>query len=128
MAGFGARQLVATVASADLARSARFYRDQLGFPLVDSNDVSDLYDAAGTPLRVTRVGSPAPPPYTVVGWDVADVRASVAALRAAGVRPVRYDWLEQDADDVWTAPGGTRVAWFTDPDGNVLSVQQPPAG
>jgi catechol 2,3-dioxygenase-like lactoylglutathione lyase family enzyme len=61
----------------------------------------------------------------VLGWVVDDVTAAVEELRAAGVTFTRYDGLDQDDHDVWTAPGGDRVAWFADPDGNVLSLAQP---
>ena len=65
-------------------------------------------------------------PYTVAGWEVADLAAAVAELAARDVPVRRYEGLEQDADGIWPAPSGTLVAWFADPDGNVLSLSQPP--
>ena len=70
-------------------------------------------------------GLPLPPqPFTVLGWTVADARVSVAALAARGVEPVRYEGMGQDDDGIWSAPGGARVAWFRDPDGNTLSITE----
>jgi hypothetical protein len=75
-------------------------------------------------LRVTRVERLEPQPFTVLGWRVADAQASVRALAARGVTFERYSTLEQDDLGIWVTPTGTRVAWFKDPDGNVLSVSQ----
>ena len=71
---------------------------------------------------MTLVESLAEAPYTVLGWRVHDIAETIAELQAAGVRFNRYDGMDQDADGVWVAPGGTRVAWFSDPDGNTLSA------
>jgi catechol 2,3-dioxygenase-like lactoylglutathione lyase family enzyme len=72
-------------------------------------------------------GTDAEAPYTVLGWRVEDIAETAAELRSAGVRFKRYDGMDQDDDDVWVAPDGTRVAWFSDPDGNTLSLQQEPS-
>jgi catechol 2,3-dioxygenase-like lactoylglutathione lyase family enzyme len=64
-------------------------------------------------------------PYTVLGWEVDDIAAKAQALTKAGVKLERYgSHLKQDKLGIWTAPGGTRVAWFKDPDGNLLSISQ----
>jgi len=119
---------VAFVGSSDLGASREFYAGVLGLRLVESSEFADAFDAHGTQLRVTRVARPAQAPYTVLGWRVEDILASVRALQGAGVAFCRFDELDQDEDGVWTAPGGSRVAWFADPDRNLLSLQQAPAG
>ena len=79
-------------------------------------------------MRVTRVGRVSGAPYTVLGWRVVDIAATIRALRGAGVLFKRYEGMTQDEDCTWIARGErSRVAWFADPDGNVLSLQQPPA-
>lgn len=83
-----------------------------------------VVDARGTMLRLTAVGEPAPAPYSVLAWSVDDVAAAVGDLVGRGVDLLTHDGLDQDAHGVWTAPDGTRVAWFLDPDGNTLSVVQ----
>ena len=118
--------LVAFVACSDLEVSNRFYSGVLGLRLLEKSAVANAYDVGGTQLRVTLVDRPARAPYTVLGWRVPDIGAAVRALRAAGVTFERYDGMTQDEHDIWTAPGGSRIAWFADPDGNVISLQQPP--
>ena len=119
-------ELVAFVASADLERSAAFYGGVLGLELVDSTPFAKVFDAHGTQLRVTRVDAVAGAGYTVLGWRVDDLDGAVAALRSRGVEPRRFEGMEQDESAAWTAPGGSRIAWFADPDGNILSLQQAP--
>jgi catechol 2,3-dioxygenase-like lactoylglutathione lyase family enzyme len=118
---------VCFIATSDAGRARAFYEGQLGLVLIEDNGYSLLFDANGTPLRVQRVEAVAPHPYTALGWDVADVAASVRSLVAAGVTMARFPGLPQDADGLWTTPDGTRVAWFHDPDGNTLSISQPAA-
>ena len=123
----GDADVVAFVASRDLDVAGRFYGGVLGLRLVESSPFANAYDANGTQLRVTAVDRVVPAPYTVLGWRVPDIVATLRGLRDAGVVFERYEGLEQDEDGVWTAPGGSRIAWFADPDGNVLSLQQPPS-
>ncbi len=116
--------LIAFSPTTDLARARTFYEGALGLPLVDENAYACVFDAHGTMLRVTAVAHVARPGYTVLGWAVTDVAEMVTELEARGVTFARYDGMEQDARGVWTTPGGDRIAWFADPDGNVLSLTQ----
>lgn len=68
-----------------------------------------------------------PPPFTVLGWEVESIAATMAALAGGGVTSERYPFMQQDEAGAWLAPSGTRVAWFKDPDGNLLSLAQPGA-
>jgi catechol 2,3-dioxygenase-like lactoylglutathione lyase family enzyme len=116
--------LVAFVGVSDLDRAAAFYGGTLGLELRDERPFALVADVAGTMLRITEVAEPTAALYTVLGWSVPDIEAAVDGLTARGVRFTRYQGLEQDERGVWTAPGGARVAWFLDPDGNNLSVSQ----
>ena len=118
--------VVAFVATRDLERSHAFYGGVLGLDRIDATDFANVYAVQGTELRVTLAHEMKAASHTVLGWNIADMRAAIDQLRAAGVEFVRYDQFGQDHDEVWTAPGGTRVAWFRDPDHNVLSIQQLP--
>jgi catechol 2,3-dioxygenase-like lactoylglutathione lyase family enzyme len=118
--------LVAFVATTDLDRARAFYGDVLGLSVVEESPFACVFDAHGTQIRVTPVGEIRIAPYTVLGWAVADIVAMVRALGSAGVRFERFPGMDQDDLGVWAAPGGARVAWFTDPDGNVLSLTQAP--
>ena len=122
----GSARLIGFVGSADLERSRSFYEETLGLELIEQDGFAAVFSAHGTMLRVTAVPEVVHAEYTVLGWDVPDIRQTVHALKANGVSFRRYGemGIEQDEDDVWTAPNGDLVAWFTDPDGHVLSVTQ----
>ena len=117
-------KLVAFVPTTDFARARAFYAGVLALPVVSEDDFALVLDARGTTVRVTKVEALRAAPYTILGWEVADIRELAAALAARGVVFERYPWFEQDPLGIWTAPSGHRVAWFKDPDGNVLSVSQ----
>lgn len=116
--------LVAFLASRDLAVADDFYGGILGFERLESSAFANLYDANGTNLRVTRVEELSPARYTVLGWRVEDIAREIETLRTAGVVFNRYRDMDQDSNGVWRSPSGARIAWFADPDGNTLSLQQ----
>ena len=120
----GIAKLDAFVATTDVARARTFYEETLGLRLVDDNGFALVFDANGTILRVTRVSEAVVAPYTVLGWNVADVARTVADLSDRGVLFQRHEGMDQDDSGIWRAPDGTLVAWFTDPEGNTLSVSQ----
>lgn len=119
--------LVAFVATTDLERARTFYESVLGLDVVHADGFACVVDAHGTTVRVTVVPERAAAAYTVLGWDVADLDREVDALVARGIRFSRFDGMDQDDRAIWTAPDGTRVAWFADPDGNTLSLSAAPA-
>ena len=116
--------VIAFSATTDLARARTFYEGVLGLHVVDENAFACVFDANGTMLRVTAVAQVARPGYTVLGWSVTDIAATVTELEARGITFARYDGMDQDAQGVWTTPNGDRIAWFADLDGNVLSLTQ----
>lgn len=121
----GSSKIVGFVGVRDAERTRTFYRDTLGLRLVSEDGFALTFDANGTMLRVSLVREVVAAPYTVLGWEVDDIVAKAKALAAAGVNLERYEsFLKQDELGIWTAPGGTRVAWFKDPDGNLLSLSQ----
>ncbi|PYT17785.1 MAG: glyoxalase [Acidobacteria bacterium] len=120
----GSHKIIAFVATRDALRAKVFYRDTLGLRLVSEEPFALVFDAQGTMLRVSIVQQLAPAKHTVLGWDVPDIMAAAQDLQKAGVRFERYEGLPQDELGIWTAPGGARVAWFKDPEGNVLSITE----
>lgn len=116
--------IIAFIPATDLARARAFYEHTLGLPIVDQDEFACVFDANGTMLRVTAVSTVATPGYTVLGWRVADIAAVVQALTLKGARFTRYEGMDQDLSGIWTSPGGDKVAWFTDPDGNNISLTQ----
>ncbi len=121
---FADSPIVAFVASTDPSRAKAFYRDVLGLLLISEDEYALVFDAHGTMLRVAIVGEIVLAPYTVLGWQVSDIDAAVRGLTAKAVTFERYPWMEQDDLGVWSAPSGAKVAWFKDPDGNLLSVSR----
>lgn len=120
----GTAAVVPFVATTKPDQARAFYERTLGLRLVADDPFALVFDANGVTLRVAKVQSFAPAAHTVLGWQVDDIAASAAALAGKGVVFERFPGLPQDATGVWTAPGGARVAWFKDPDGNVLSLTQ----
>ena len=119
------QNLVGFIAASDPERAKKFYRDTLGLPLVSEElPFALVFDAHGTMLRVSIVKDVVPARYTVLGWQTPDIVAAASALSKAGVRFERYPGMEQDELGIWTSPGGARVAWFKDPDGNTLSISR----
>ena len=117
-------EVIAFVGSADLRQARVFYEQTLGLRVVEHSDFACVFDANGTMLRVTAVAEAARIGYTVLGWRVSDIGTIIRGLIARGVVFLRYDGMDQDEAGVWTTPAGDKVAWFADPDGNVLSLTQ----
>lgn len=122
----GDQKLVAFAPVRNADRSRAFYRDTLGLRMLYEDGFALVFDVAGIMLRVTLVGEFTPQRFTVLGWQVDDASEFARKLAAAGVTPERFPGLEQDELGVWSAPGGAKIAWFKDPDGNILSISQHP--
>jgi predicted enzyme related to lactoylglutathione lyase len=120
----GSHKLVAFVLTTDPARAKAFYGETLGLRFLSQDGFAVVFDANGTTLRVGIAKELRPAKHTVLGWEVPDIAATVKELQSAGVELHHYGLPNQDELGIWTAPGGARVAWFQDPDGNVLSVSQ----
>jgi hypothetical protein len=100
------QKLLAFLATSEPGRARSFYRDTLGLTLVSEDPFALVFDAAGTMLRVAVVSQVVAAPYTVLGWQVGDVRAMARRLRKAGIPPERYPGMNQDADGIWISPSG----------------------
>jgi catechol 2,3-dioxygenase-like lactoylglutathione lyase family enzyme len=127
--GLSAYKLVAFVMISSPEHAKSFYRDKLGLKLVSEEPpFAMVFDVHGIMLRATLANKTVTPaPYTVLGWAVPDIGKAVSELQAAGVHCERFEWMkDQDERGIWTAPGGAKVAWFKDPDGNTLSVSEHP--
>ncbi len=116
--------LVAFIPTKDAKRARSFYEGVLGLRFVSDDSFAIVMDANGTTVRIVRVENFDPFPFTLLGWQVEDIPKTAAEMSGKGVKFTRYSFLEQSDDGVWTAPGGAMVAWFTDPDGNTLSISQ----
>jgi catechol 2,3-dioxygenase-like lactoylglutathione lyase family enzyme len=119
---------VAFLASTDLDRARAFFGGNLGLPLITDDGFACVFQAGPISMRVTLVDKATTAPYTVFGWLVGAIAQSIDDLRSAGVSFERFEGMKQDQRGIWTAPGGAQIAWFKDPDGNVLSLTQLPLG
>jgi len=111
----------------DVERAKEFYRDTLGLRLLSEEPPFALvFDANGIMLRL-GMGKELPPAHgTVLGWQVPDIVTAVSDLAQAGIQFERYGFMKQDELGIWTTPTGAKVAWFKDPDGNILSLSVHP--
>ncbi|MET0548011.1 MAG: VOC family protein [Xanthomonas sp.] len=110
----------------DIDRARSFYEGVLGLRCHGFDGFALIFDAGPIRLRIVKPPARVVADYTVFGWESADLAADVASLAARGVAFLRYPFFgdSQDAQGIWTAPNGDKVAWFRDPDGNVLSLAQ----
>ena len=122
----GRETIMTFVATLDGARARAFYEGVLGLEVTSDDDfaLALAVDGAGTMLRIQKVASFRPHPFTALGWQVKDIEGTVNELGRRGVAFQRFEGLEQDDAGIWTAPSGTRVAWFKDPDGNALMLHR----
>ena len=121
----GSYDLLAFVITTDAVRAKTFYGETLGLTFVGQDDYALVFDANGIMLRVTVIPGHKPAEHAVLGWVVPDIHAAAASLEKAGVSMERYPFIEQDEHGVWTSPdGAAKVAFFKDPDGNILSISQ----
>lgn len=119
------QEIISFVATVKPEAAVSFYRDILGFALVEDQPYALVFtNSTGHMLRISKLPAHAPAAHTVLGWRVADIQTEAAALAAAGVAFLRYGFLQQDDAGIWHSPSGDKVAWFADPDGNVLSLTQ----
>lgn len=116
--------LIGFAATKDPVKAQAFYEGVLQLKLVSSDLFALVFDAGGITLRIQVVTEVLPHPYTALGWQVADIRKEVAELSRRGVTFARYEGMGQDGLGIWSAPGGAKVAWFADPDGNILSLTE----
>lgn len=116
--------VIAFLATTRPADALRFYRDVLDLAFIEETPFAIALRSGPTMIRIQKVDSLEPRSDTALGWAVPDLLARVASLVEKGVRFERFDGFHQDPFAVWTAPDGTMVAWFRDPDGNLLSHTQ----
>jgi catechol 2,3-dioxygenase-like lactoylglutathione lyase family enzyme len=116
--------VTAFLATTNGPRAAAFYGGTLGLRQLSEDGFALVFDLQGVELRVQKVERLTPQPFTVLGWQVQTLRAVIASLTARGVIFERFHGLMQSDEGIWRAPSGAQVAWFRDPDGNLLSLAE----
>ena len=117
-------KMVGFLLTTDYEKARGFYEGKLGFTFVILNQFALVMRAGENLVRIVKAAEFAPLRSTVLGWEVADVEAVVGWLAARGVETEKYPWVADKERGIWETPGGDKVAWFKDPDGNVLSASQ----
>ena len=112
------------VATADPVKAREFYENVLGLQFVRDEPYALVFNSNGTTLRVQKVGEVVVAPYTAIGWHVSDIASVVSGLKERGAEFIFFDGFGQDEQGIVTFPGGAKVAWFKDPDGNTLSLDE----
>ena len=116
--------VMAFVATTQSERARAFYCDVLGLSFEEDSPFALVVRTANATLRIQKVQSFQPLPFTSLGWSVADIKATVKELGEKGVKFERFEGMNQDDLGIWASPSGALVCWFKDPDGNVLSLTQ----
>ncbi len=119
----GSIDIVAFIPTKDPEKARAFYEGVLGLRFVKDDGFALVLDANGIMVRVAKAQF-TPAPFTILGWQVTDIENVAAALQQKGVQFERFGFFEQDPLGIWTAPTGDKVAWFKDPDENILSISQ----
>ena len=120
----GTTNIVAFVPTCDAEKARAFYVGVLGLRFVEDDGFAMVLDANGIRIRVAKMKDFTPAKFTILGWQVSGIENVVRALEKKGVRCEIFGFFKQDELGIWTAPTGDKVAWFKDPDGNILSVSQ----
>jgi len=118
------KKLKAFVPTIKPEEAKSFYKDVLGLKLLSQDDYALEFESNGTLLRVTIVQELKPQAFTVLGWNVDDIVSIIKSLNDKNIFCEKYDFFEQNDLGIWTSPNGSKVAWFKDPDGNVLSLTE----
>jgi catechol 2,3-dioxygenase-like lactoylglutathione lyase family enzyme len=120
-----AAKVVAMVGTVRPEQAKDFYQNVLGLDFVSEDQFALVFAGKNAHIRVSRVPAVAPAPYAVLAFNVEDIAREIDAITARGATMARFPVFQQDARGIWTAPDGTKVAWFHDPDLNLLSMVQP---
>jgi catechol 2,3-dioxygenase-like lactoylglutathione lyase family enzyme len=119
-----AGKLIGFVPTRDSKRSREFYERKLGFQFVSDDQFALVMQAGDSMIRIAKAANFTPAQYTVMGWEVTEIEAMVKWLSGRGVAFEKYPFVQDRELGIWTTPNGDKVAWFKDPDGNVLSLSQ----
>jgi len=116
--------MVGFLLTKDYDKARAFYEGKLGFEFVSLDQFALVMQAGKSMIRIVKVPTFTPLQSTVLGWKVGDIEAVVDWLTKRGVAFEKYPFVRDKDQGIWTAPEGSKVAWFKDPDGNVLSVSK----
>ena len=117
-------KIIGFVPTKDSTKARDFYEHKLGFQFVSDDPFALVMKAGDNNIRIAKSKDFTPAAYTVLGWEVQDIKTMISWLKQRGVAFEKYPFVQDQELGIWTTPNGDKVAWFKDPDGNVLSVSQ----
>lgn len=120
----GSTNIVAFVPIKNAEKARAFYESVLGLRFVKDDGFALVFEANGIMIRAAKMNDFTPAQFTILGWQVSGIENMVQALQSKGVHFEVFGFFKQDELGIWTAPTGDKVAWFKDPDGNMLSVSE----
>jgi hypothetical protein len=120
----GAAKMMGFVLTKDHGVAREFYEGKLEFAFVSQDQFALVVQAGEHKIRIVKMPSFTALPSTILGWQVQRIEDVARWLRERGVTLEKYPFVQDQELGIWTAPGGDRVAWFKDPDGNVLSISE----
>jgi catechol 2,3-dioxygenase-like lactoylglutathione lyase family enzyme len=120
----GSSNIVAFISITDGAKAREFYEGKLGLRFIKDDGFAIVFDSNGVRLRAAKMKEVKPAHFTVLGWEVKPIEQAIASLRERGIQFETFGFFKQDELGIWTAPSGDKVAWFKDPDGNILSISE----
>ena len=121
---FQGAKMMGFLFTTDYGRAREFFEKKLGFEFVSLDEYALVMHASQDTVRIAKIPNFHPAQGTVLGWRVPDITAAVNWLKERGVACEKYPFAQDQELGIWTAPSGDRVAWFKDPDGNVLGVSE----
>jgi catechol 2,3-dioxygenase-like lactoylglutathione lyase family enzyme len=117
-------KMVGFVPTKDYDKARAFFEGKLGFEFVSLDQFALVVSVGGHKIRIAKVPNLIPLQATILGWEVQDIESVTAWLKERGVATEKYPFVQDKDLGIWTTPGGDKVAWFKDPDGNILSVSE----
>jgi catechol 2,3-dioxygenase-like lactoylglutathione lyase family enzyme len=117
-------KMIGFVITKDSKQARKFYEETLGFKYVSQDKFALVMKTDENMIRISEVKDAVPAQHTILGWEVTQIERLAVYLKERGVSFEKYPWMEHNELGIWTAPSGDKVAWFKDPDGNVLSISQ----
>ena len=117
-------KIIGFVLTKDYDQARAFYEGKLGLEFVSLDQYAMVMKAGGHMIRIAKVPNFTPLQGTILGWEVEKIDAVAAWLRDRGVIVEKYPFVQDRELGIWTTPNGDKVAWFKDPDGNILSISQ----
>lgn len=117
-------KMIGFALTTDPQRARKFYEEVLGFKFLEENPFALVMETDENMIRISPVKEFVPAPHTILGWEVKEIESLANYLKERGVSFERYPWMKHSEQGIWDSPSGDKVAWFKDPDGNVLSISQ----